>query len=59
MYIHFHIHIMLSCEYLDIYVFSLPLMVAELMSGYWVEEWLPQMMQPDTSSTSAPVLSAS
>ena len=22
-------------------------MVAELMSGYWVEEWLPQMMAPE------------
>jgi hypothetical protein len=36
-----------------------PLMVAELMSGYWVEEWLPQMMQPVTSSTAAFALRAS
>mmetsp|Transcript_33042 Transcript_33042/g.104483 ORF Transcript_33042/g.104483 Transcript_33042/m.104483 type:complete len:204 (+) Transcript_33042:255-866(+) len=37
----------------------LPLMVAALMSGYWVEEWLPQMMEFCTCSTGTEALMAS
>mmetsp|Transcript_24977 Transcript_24977/g.59605 ORF Transcript_24977/g.59605 Transcript_24977/m.59605 type:complete len:220 (+) Transcript_24977:367-1026(+) len=38
---------------------GLPEIVAWLMSGYWVAEWLPQMMGPDTSSRGTDALIAS
>src|SRR5215472_15383783 len=38
---------------------GLPFTVAALMSGYWVEEWLPQMVMRLMSVTWLPVLAAS
>src|SRR5690348_17815642 len=40
------------------FVAALPFTVQALMSGYWVEEWLPQMVMRLMSFTWVPVLAA-